>query len=261
MANYKIGFIGFGNMAKAIAKGFIEKNTVKADDICFFDPSVENGSLGATKIANNIELANVSKFIILAVKPNMVDFVVNEIKDSVQNKPIASIAAGITSDYLESKLPDCRLLLIMPNTGAQIGRSYTCFNLENTFSGEELTYFNEIFTSIGKVQLINEKYFNVAASVASCGVAFGHLLIESMADGGLLCGLPKNQAIEMASWAVLAACETILITGSNPGVLKDQITSPGGMTAAALKALEDGCFRGNVMEAIQAATDKGDSLK
>lgn len=261
MAEYKIGFIGFGNMAKAIAQGFIDKSAVKAEKICFFDPSVENGTLGATKISNNIELAKVSQFILLAVKPNIIDLVVNDIKEYAENKPIASIAAGITSSHLESKLPNSRLLLIMPNTGAQIGRSYTCFNMENTFTGEELTYFNEIFSSIGKVQLINEKYFNVAAAVASCGVAFGHLLIESMADGGLLCGLPKNQATEMASWAILAACETILITGANPGILKDQITSPGGMTAAALKALEDGCFRGNVMEAIKAATDKGDNLK
>ncbi|MBQ9625291.1 MAG: pyrroline-5-carboxylate reductase, partial [Clostridia bacterium] len=156
---------------------------------------------------------------------------------------------------------EAHILRIMPNTCASIGKSYTCLNKDNSLTDEEFKMFYNIFSSVGKVETVAEDYFNVCAAVCSCGVAFGHMLVESMADGGVLCGMSKEKSVEMAAYAVEGACSMIMETGDLPTALKDAICSPGGMTAKAMQELENGGFRASVINAIEAACEKGKSIK
>ena len=260
MSNYKLGFIGFGNMAKAIASGIINKKLLSNNDIIAYDPNI-NENDGVVIAKNNLEVVQCSDYIILAVKPNMVNTVLYEIKDVVNNKPIGSIAAGISTKEIAEILPDAHILRIMPNTCATVGESYTCLNSDNNLTEAEFGFYNDIFSAVGKVLSVKESYFNICTSVSSCGVAFGHMLVESMADGGVLCGMNKAQSVEMAAYAIMGACKMIIETGENPMVLKDKICSPGGMTAKAMKTLEDGNFRATVINAIEQAYLKGSNIK
>ncbi len=256
-----LGFIGCGNMAKAIINGIIDKKVLPADEIGYFDPYVETIPKGIISFENNSSLVEGCRYIILAVKPNMVDQVLNEISKQIDAKPLGSIAAGITTEHISSIVPKAHILRIMPNTCANIGKSYTCLSKDNSLTEEEFNVFNSIFSAVGKVAIVKEDYFNVCAAVCSCGVAFGHMLIESMADGGVLCGMNKEKSIEMASYAIEGACSMIIASQQSPTALKDQICSPGGMTAKAMKALEDGGFRACVMSAVEAAYEKGKCIK
>lgn len=259
MKQYTLGFIGMGNMAGAIAGGIIDQQILDRKDICFYDPSGKN-VLGLAQASNNKELAAQCRHILLAVKPNQIDSVLTEICAESENKAIGSIAAGVDLQRLQRLAPKARLLRIMPNTCAQIGKSYTCLNSDHMLTEQEFDLFHRIFSALGQVLLVEEGYFNVCAAVCSCGVAFGHMLVESMADGGVVCGMNKAKSVEMAAWAILGACEMILKSNKTPMELKDQICSPGGMTAKAMQALENGGFRGDVIGAIEAAYQKGKSM-
>lgn len=254
-----LGFIGCGNMAKAIINGVLDNKLFKAADIGYFDPYASNVPEGIVGFSNNVELAQNAKYLILAVKPNMVKAVLNEIMDIT--KPIGSIAAGITTEQLQTLVPNAHVLRIMPNTCAAIGKSYTCLSSDNTLDNDEFNMYKRIFEAVGKVEVVKEDYFNICAAVCSCGVAFGHMLVESMADGGVLCGMSKQKSIEMAAYAVEGACSMIIDSGECPTVLKDKICSPGGMTAKAMQALEKGAFRFDVISAIEAAYEKGKNIK
>lgn len=256
-----LGFIGCGNMAKAIIRGIIGQKLLKAADIGYYDPHGGNVPDGIFKFKDNASLVKRCKYIILAVKPNMIDSVLEDVSKLVGEKPVGSIAAGITMDQISSYIPRAHILRIMPNTCAEIGQSYTCLSSDNNLSEAEFKMFNSIFEAVGKVLIVKEEFFNVCAAVCSCGVAFGHMLVESMADGGVLCGMNKQTSIEMAAHAVAGACNMIIASGQSPTVLKDQICSPGGMTAKSMQALENGGFRASTISAIEAAYEKGKAIK
>lgn len=256
-----LGFIGCGNMAKAIINGIINDKLLSSNEIGYSDPHALNVPEGITSFSSNNELVENSRYIILAVKPNMVETVLNEIKKACDNKPVGSIAAGITTKQISDIIPKAHILRIMPNTCAAIGKSYTCLSEDNNLTDSEFDMFNDIFKAVGKVEIIKEDYFNISAALCSCGVAFGHMLVESMADGGVVCGLSKEKSIEMAAYAIEGACKMIIESGESPTVLKDKICSPGGMTAKSMQALENGGFRAAVISAVEAAYEKGKNIK
>lgn len=257
MKKLTLGFIGCGNMAKAIIRGVIANKVLNSNEIGYFDPHAIDVPDGIISFESNAELVQSCKYIILAVKPNMIDSVLTEIAKYVNEMAVGSIAAGISSEHIKKRLPKAHILRIMPNTCASIGESYTCLTSDNNLTEQEFDMYNTIFKAVGKVLIVKEDYFNVCAAVCSCGVAFGHMLVESMADGGVLCGMNKQQSVEMAAYAVMGACDIILSTGNSPTALKDQICSPGGMTAKAMQALENGGFRASVISAVEAAYEKG----
>lgn len=256
-----LGFIGCGNMSKAIINGIIDKGVLSPKEIGYFDPCGNKIPEGIISFDSNSELVEACRYVILAVKPNMVDKVLMEISKVIDDKPIGSIAAGITTEYISNIVPKAHILRIMPNTCAAIGKSYTCISADNNLSEEEFNMFKDIFAAVGKVEVVKETYFNVCAAVCSCGVAFGHMLVESMADGGVLCGMSKDKSIEMAAYAIEGACRMIIDSGECPTVLKDKICSPGGMTAKSMQALENGGFRASVISAVEAAYEKGKNIK
>ena len=141
----------------------------------------------------------------------------------------------------------------MPNTPAKVLEGTTLFEKDNTLTAEELNYVQTMFESIGEVYLIENYQMVAGGALSGCGPAFVYMFIEALADGAVLNGLPRDLAYKLASQTVLGSAKMVQETNAHPGLLKDQVCSPGGITIKGVKALEENGFRNAVIEAIDKA--------
>lgn len=186
----------------------------------------------------------------MGVKPNVVESVISKIKSVIDQQVIVSIVAGYGNDKYEELLPGTHHLTIMPNTPAKVLEGTTLFEKDNTLTAEELNYVQTMFESIGEVYLIENYQMVAGGALSGCGPAFVYMFIEALADGAVLNGLPRNLAYKLASQTVLGSAKMVKEMQLHPGILKDQVCSPGGITIQGVKALEENNFRNAVMEAI-----------
>ena len=254
----KYGFIGCGNMGGAIAKA-LAKN---CPDFSVSDRSGKAKQLGFPYLSAP-EIAQKADRIFLAVKPQMMAGVLDELKPLLQErKPLLiSMAAGLTMAQIEEmaggNLPIIRL---MPNTPVAVGKGLTLYCANQLVSPELLADFLADMDASGILDPVEERLFDAAGTVSGCGPAYLYMFIEAMADGAVSCGVPRAQAMKYAAATMAGAAEMVLQTGIHPGQLKDNVCSPGGSTIAGVKALEDGAFRATVMNCIQAATRRNSEL-
>lgn len=262
----EIGIIGIGNMGYAIAKGLVKQ--YEKEDIVFTD--VNQGrcrevteELGIDWVESNHECAGLAKYIVLAVKPQYMDPVLAELRDVVTEKNVMiSIAPGITTDQLKEKLGEGkRVVRAMPNTPALLGEGMTgvCYE-EKAFTEEEKTAIAGIFSSLGKMRIVEERLMNAVVCVSGSSPAYVYMFIEALADSAVKYGLPRDAAYEMAAQAVAGSARMVLETGEHPGALKDKVCSPGGTTIAAVSALEEYGFRNAVIKASDACYKKCEKL-
>lgn len=258
-----IGFIGCGNMAKAMIGGIVKSGLYRGEEVFASDTSKINleyakKTYGIQVHESNIEVARNSSILILAVKPNMYSEVIGEIKDYiVDNCIIVTIAAGITIQFMEEKLkPNTKVIRTMPNTPALVGEGMTAICIGSTVTDVELSSVVKIFESFGKAEIIDEKLMDVIPSVSGSSPAYVFMMIEALADGGVLGGIPRQKAYKMAAQAVLGAAKMVLETGEHPAKLKDDVCSPGGSTIEAVYTLEKNNFRGSVISAMESCTEK-----
>lgn len=254
----KIGFIGLGNMAGAICQGIIESGFILGKDVYGYDLDdskllsfKDNYQINTCK--DEIDVVNNCDYLLIGVKPIVVEKVLSKIKDSLTNQVIISIVAGYGNDKYEVLLPNTHHLTIMPNTPAKVKAGLTLFEQDNTLTQEELMYVTSMFESIGEVCLIKNEQMSAASAISGCGPAFVYMFIEALADGGVLNGLPRDIAYKLASQMVLGSAKMVKDTNLHPGVLKDQVCSPGGITIKGVKALEENNFRNAVIEAVDKA--------
>lgn len=263
----KIGFIGMGNMAGAIMRGSLK--TFAPEEMMFFDANAVQAEkvcaeTGVKHAASNIELVHQVKYILLAVKPQVLPSVLAEVKDEItRDQVVISIAAGFTiSDLAEGLGAEARIVRVMPNTPAMVGEGMTGVSYDSEqFSEEEKKMIETIFTSIGKMELVDEGLMDAVASASGCSPAYVYMFIEALADGCVKNGLPRALAYKMVSQAVLGSAKMVLETGKHPGELKDMVCSPGGTTIEGLAALEESGFRGALMKACDANFQKNKQLK
>lgn len=258
-----IGFIGFGNMAKAMIGSIIKAKVVDKDNIIASKISKEakdkvESTLGIRTRDNNIEVAREADIIILSVKPKIYEAVLSEIKDTIKEGAIViGIGAGISSEFLKSNLNEgIKYLKIMPNTPALVGEGISAISRDNNLSKEELDQVIEIIGSFGKVELIDENLMDGFTAICGSSPAYVYMMIEALADGAVLEGIPRKQAYSMAAQAILGSAKMVLETGIHPGQLKDNVCSPGGTTIAAVASLEENGFRSTLIEAVVACADK-----
>lgn len=260
----KIGFIGLGNMAKAIIGGILEKNIIAAKDILGSAKTEETKKkvaeeFGITVLSNNSEVAKMSDILFLAVKPIFFPEVMAEIKDSLNKDALViSVAAGKTIGFIEEGLgnPDIKLVRCMPNTPALVGEGCTGVCLNKNVSEEDTDKALEILSSFGKAYVVPERLMDVVGAVSGSSPAFVFMFIEAMADGAVAGGMPRKQAYEFAAQAVLGSAKLVLETGKHPGELKDMVCSPGGTTIEGVKTLEECGLRAAVMDAMEATIEK-----
>ncbi|NLY09533.1 MAG: pyrroline-5-carboxylate reductase [Tissierellia bacterium] len=263
----KIGFIGCGNMAGAMIGGLLKSGLVKCEDIIASASSVKTlenvKKLFDIKVVkDNGSVVNSCDIIFLAVKPNIYEAVIREIKDyNLENKIFISIAAGKTLDFLEKGLgKDAKVLRTMPNTPALAGEGITAICPNRNIDIEELELLKQLIGTFGSVEVIDEKLFDAVVAVSGSSPAYVFMFIEAMADSAVLQGMPRQQAYKFAAQAVLGSAKMVLETGQHPGELKDMVCSPGGTTIEAVAMLEERGFRSAVIEAMRVCGEKSKNM-
>lgn len=263
----KIGFIGMGNMGYAILKGLLKVYSNDSIIITDADRDKMNRVGGETSVKlaeSNAECAKQAKYVVLAVKPQYYESVLDNISSEITRETvIISIAPGFTIDQLKEKLgADKRIVRAMPNTPALLGEGMTGVSYDEAlFDEEEKETIRSFFTSFGRMQLVEERLINAVVCVSGSSPAYVYMFIEALADSAVKYGLPRATAYEMAAQTVLGSAKMVLETGIHPGALKDQVCSPGGTTIAAVSALEEHGFRSAVIKAADACYEKCSSIK
>ncbi len=263
----KIGFIGLGNMARAIIGGMLRNGMAAAGDIIGSAKTERTRSevesqLGIGIRESNLAVAEEAEVLVLAVKPQFLQEVIDEIKDGVKPRTLViSIAAGKTLAWIEQAFGrEIKLVRCMPNTPALVGEGCTGVCVNGRVSQEETDYSVRLMESFGKASLVPESLLDVVGAVSGSSPAYVFMFIEAMADAAVAAGMPRTQAYEFAAQAVYGSAKLALESGRHPGALKDMVCSPGGTTIEGVRILEEKGMRGAVMDALLAAVEKSKKL-
>ncbi|MDB6034337.1 MAG: Pyrroline-5-carboxylate reductase [Verrucomicrobiales bacterium] len=263
----KIGFLGAGKMATALAKGFVKAGIAQPADIIASD--VMEGArasfakdVGCATTAWNPELLKFANVLILAVKPDQVTPLLNEVRGQFSSEHVLiSIAAGVTIARLESVLvTGSRVVRVMPNTPALVGACASGYALGKNATTEDGQLTQRLFSAVGVAYQVKESLLDAVTGLSGSGPAYAFLMIEALSDGGVAAGLPRDVATKLAAQTLLGSAKMVLETGLHPGALKDMVTSPGGTTIEGIHELELGGVRGSLMNAVRAAADKSKQL-
>jgi pyrroline-5-carboxylate reductase len=257
-----IGFIGAGNMGEVLIRGLIQSGKVKPADIIASDTNVERlntitKTYGIRTASSNVEVAEKASIILIAVKPMMIDSLMDELAPcSCKDHLYISVAAGITADRLAEKLhPKSGIVRVMPNAPAAVLAGITAVYPGRNVSPENLQNALSIFECVGKaVTIYNESLMDSVTGLSGSGPAFVFLMIESLSDAGVQLGISRKEASILAAQTVYGAAKMLIETGKHPAELRDIVATPGGTTVAGLKALEKGHLRATIMDAVEAAT-------
>lgn len=266
MIKSNITFIGGGNMTYAIAKNMLEKSLVNADETTISDLNKERlgfleEDLGVNITDDNIKAIVESDIIILSIKPQIFRKVYSQIADSLRDKCVVSIMAGITLEEMKNALPQStRILRTMPNMPAIVGEGMTALCKEHNLTEEEIAFVEKIFLSIGKICYVEEHLIDAVIGITGSGPAYVFMFIEALADAGVLHGLPRELSYELAAQLLKGSAITVQESGIHPAKLKDMVCSPGGTTIEAVKSLEKNGFRGVVIEAVNECVEKAKRL-
>jgi len=266
-ASLSIGFLGAGKMATALARGFIRAKLVSAKQVIASDPFEKARTefareTGAKVTASNTDVVKRARVIFVAVKPDQVVNVLTEARSELTNDHLViSIAAGVSLAKLEGTLSvGARVVRVMPNTPALVGASATAFSLGKGASNADAELAEKLFSAVGVALQVKESLLDGVTGLSGSGPAYGYIIIEALADGGVAAGLPRDTATKLAAQTMLGAARMVLESGLHPGALKDMVASPGGTTIEGIHELEKGKVRGALMNAVRAAAEKSKVL-
>jgi pyrroline-5-carboxylate reductase len=262
-----IGFIGCGNMGKAIIGGIVNSKMTSPENIIVGD--INEKALKATKeelgvniTTDNLDVAKTADILFLSIKPNLYPMIIGQIKDDVKDSVVVvTIAAGKTIESTQDAFgKKIKVVRVMPNTPALVGEGMAAICPSKEVTEEDLNNVVKIFESLGEAEIIGENLFDAVTSVSGSSPAYVYMFIEAMADAAVIDGMPRNKAYKFAAQAVLGSAKMVLETGKHPGELKDMVCSPAGTTIEAVKALEEKGFRNAVISAMQACTKKSQEM-
>ncbi|NPB09177.1 MAG: pyrroline-5-carboxylate reductase [Thermodesulfobacteria bacterium] len=264
----RIGFIGGGQMAEAIIRGLLSSGRTKAERIAVSEPLPERRAYlektypGLEVLGDNLDLVRKADLVVLAVKPQVMARVLEEIAPAVEPRHLViSIAAGIPLSFLEKRLPPgTRIIRVMPNTPALVLAGISAYTGGQSVSREDLELAQEFLSSLGEALELPESLFDAVTGLSGSGPAFVALFIEALTDGGVKMGLPRPVAEKLALETVLGTARLMKEAQKNPYELKAMVTSPGGTTICGIKALQDKGLPAAVMEAVEQATKRSQEL-
>lgn len=263
----KIGFIGCGNMAKAMIHGMLESKKVQPEDMIASAKSDRTRDqireqLGIRAARTNTEVLEFADLVFLAVKPQYLEEVLAEVRPAVRASQVfVSIAPGKTLEWLAEHLgEETKRIRTMPNTPAMVGAGMTGLCASATVTLEEVGLVCELCNTFGRTEVVPESLMDVVVGVSGSSPAYVFLFLEAMADAAVADGMPRAQAYEFAAQAVLGSAKLMLETGKHPGELKDMVCSPAGTTIEAVRVLEEKGFRSAVIEAQKACVKKARGL-
>lgn len=257
----KLGFIGMGNMAGAILLGALKSGFIKEDEIIVYDINIRQleklNDFNYVKATSEKEVVENSEMIFIGVKPQVLENVILPIKEQLKNKAIISIVLGYDFDkYNEILGPSTRHIFVMPNTPALVKEGMSLIEQRHSLNENEFEFVQNLFMSIGKVEIIPSHLMSVGGALSGCGPAYIYMVIEAMADGAVKEGMPRDMAYRLASQTVLGAGKMQNQTQLHPGILKDNVCSPGGTTIKGVAELENGRMRSLFIKAIESGIKK-----
>ncbi len=260
-SNDTVAILGCGTMGQAILGGALKAGV--------FDPNLVTVTgrrservqpvadrFGVTATTDNVAAVKASHTVILCVKPQLAKKVLTApgIAAALDGKLLVSICAGTRLSQLRAWVPGAYLVRAMPNTPSVIGAGMTVLSPGEGATDDAVAHVQRIFAAVGRCRVLDEQYLDAVTALSGSGPAFACVIIEALADGGVMMGLPRDVAVELAAQTVLGAGRLVLETGTHPAALKDSVTTPAGCTIAGLLTMEDGRIRSTLARTIQEAT-------
>jgi len=267
LKNKQVGILGTGNMGEALIHGLLYGHLCRPEQIFCSDVRAERlkairEKYGVKSTSHNVEVVKQSDIVILAVKPQIMKFVVEEIAKHLDlSKLIISIAAGVPLDAIEAcARKDLKLIRVMSNICVSVREGVSAIAGGKHALKEDLMMAKTIFDSVGKSLFIEEDLLDAVTGLSGSGPAYIFLIIDALADAGVKVGLSRDDALILAPQTVLGAAKMLIETGEHPGKLKDMVTSPGGTAIAGLHTLEEGGLRTTLINAVEVATQRSKAL-
>jgi pyrroline-5-carboxylate reductase len=266
-AKLRIGFLGAGRMATALARGWMTAGLLSRDFLWASDPVLAarqafQSETGARALEANRDIVRDAEILILAVKPQNMSALLADICSALTPQHLViSIAAGVSLQQLAAGLgADRRLIRVMPNTPCLVGASASAYSPGPMATPQDIRLVDQLFNAVGRAFAVPEKLLDAVTGLSGSGPAFVSIMIEALGDGGVRMGLPRDIAATLAAQTVLGSAKILLETGMHPAQLKEMVASPGGTTIAGLHALERGGVRAALMDAVEAATRRAAEL-
>jgi len=262
----RLGIIGGGMMAHSIVQGLLAAKLLAPERIVVSDLSSERCALlekscNVATTSDNLEVVRQSTAVLLAVKPQNMAGILSEIQPvSSPDTLYVSIAAGVTTSALYAGLGTGRIIRVMPNTAAQVQASATAICRGPNATEDDLHAVLKLFNALGAAVVVDEALMDAVTGLSGSGPAYIYLIIEALADAGVRNGLARATALQLAAQTCVGAAKMVLETGEHPGVLKDQVTSPGGTTINGLYRLEKRGVRSALIDAVNAAVARSKEL-
>ena len=267
LSDKTIGFIGGGQMAEALIRGILEADLMTADRLLVIEPDTRRmhdlqTRYGVVGIEEPASLCTACSVVVLAVKPQLAEVVLRQYRSLLSSDHLVlSIMAGVRLQTLADGLDHPgRLIRVMPNTPALVLAGASAFSPDLQATREDRDIAAAIFSAVGTCVEVEEHLLDAVTGLSGSGPGYALTFIEAMIDGGVLAGLPRTVAEKLVLQTVYGTARLAIATGEHPAVLKGKVTSPGGTTIAGLRVLENGSLRGQVMEAIAAATERSREL-
>lgn len=262
----RLTLVGGGKMGQALLDGLISVGQVAAADVWVIEPNAAatrwwRERHPAARVDTDLSAAiDAADTIILAVKPDLIRVVAGQASGRWGGKLVMSVAAGIRLADLTEWLGTDRVVRVMPNTPALVGRGAAGFVCGPGTTEQDRDTAAGILSAVGLAIEVNEKQLDAVTGLSGSGPAYVCVIIEALADGGVLTGLPRDVALRLATQTVLGTAEMVAQTGQHPAALKDAVASPGGTTIAGLRALEQNGVRAALIEAVAAAAARAKEL-
>lgn len=261
MSDLRLGVVGGGQMGRALVGGMLAGGLVEPPGLRLVEPSEESRSWWAANhpgiaIGDLKAVVSSSDIVLLAVKPNVISKVTDQLADQWGGKLVVSIAAGISLEQLCSGVGHERVVRVMPNTPSLVGEGASAYCCGKDVTAQDRTTIQSILDSVGMSVEIDEGQMDAVTGLSGSGPAYVCMVIEAMADGGVQAGLPRPLALQLAVQTVLGTAKMIGDTKRHPAELKDAVASPGGTTIAAISVLEQNGLRGALIQAVAASANR-----
>jgi len=262
----RLAIIGCGNMGSAVVRGLLDAGWTTRGEIIATHPDPDRANeisqrLGIEATTNNAKAAKGAEIILLGIKPQLIKRALQDLRGQLKpNQLVISIAAGISTRFIETYLPDSPIVRSMPNLPVTIAAGATAISAGSNASANHLASAEEIFRAVGIVEVIPEYLMDAVTGLSGTGPMYVFHFLEAMADAGVRMGLPRDVATRLSTQTIRGAAKLAELSELHPAALKDQVTSPGGTAIAALHVLRREAFSAIVMDAVAEATKRSAEL-
>lgn len=261
MENIRVGFIGYGNMAQAIIQGLLRvkavaNNAIYVSSAHYDQLTIKTIGLDINACKTNVEVVEKSDLIVIAVKPNIVETVIEEIKGVATNKIFVNVAAGYNYEKMKLIAKNLDCICTIPNLAVMVNEGITICEDKHSLDVIQLATFKKLFAKLGSLEFVNESQLSIAGTISGCAPAFTMMYVEALADAGVQFGLTREQAYRLASQMVVGSGKMQLETKIHPAQIKDMVCSPCGTTIKGVNSLEKDGFKGSVVKCIETIEER-----